>query len=70
MTDDELLLFHFSDGLSAERVAQIQIALDGDATLRERLAQLRAHLAALNPVNEDILPAAVQQRLQDRKSVV
>ena len=64
MTDDELLLFHFSDGLSAERVAQIQTALDGDAVLRKRLAQLRAHLAALNHAGEDTLPAAVQRRLQ------
>jgi hypothetical protein len=64
MTDDELLLFHFSDGLTPERVAQIQIALDGDATLRERLAQLRAHLAALNHAGEDTLPDAVQRRLQ------
>ena len=64
MTDDELLLFHFSDGLTPERVAEIQTALAGDAVLRERLAQLRAHLAALNHAGEDTLPAAVQRRLQ------
>lgn len=63
MTDDELLLFHFSDGLSAERLAQIRITLEGDAVLRDRLAQLRAGLASLKPADVEV-PAAVQRRLQ------
>lgn len=64
MTDDELLLFHFSDGLRPERMAEIQTALEGDATLRERLTQLRAHLTALRGKDNTALPAAVQYRLQ------
>ena len=66
MTDDELLLFHFSDGLTPERVAEIQTALDRDAVLRERLAQLRAHLATLSQTEDSALPADVQYRLQQK----
>ena len=64
MTDDELLLYHFSDGLTPERLAEIQMALDGDATLQERLAQLRAHLLDLKDANAEAIPAGVHQRLQ------
>ena len=64
MTDDELLLFHFSDGLSAERVAQIQTALANDADLRKRLALLQAHLSTLSAKADVALPAPVQRRLQ------
>ncbi len=63
MTDDELLLFHFSDGLPNERYEQIRIALEGDADLRDRLAKLRADLLSLKPADVEI-PAAVQRRLQ------
>ena len=66
MTDDELLLFHFSDGLTAERASEIQTALDRDANLRARLAQLRAHLADLSQTKDTTLPAAVQHRLQQK----
>ncbi len=66
MTDDELLLFHFSDGLTSERVAEIQTALGCDSVLRERLAQLRAHLATLSQTEDNALPAAVQYRLQQK----
>ncbi len=64
MTDDELLLFHLSDGLSAERVAQIQTALASDADLRKRLAHLQADLTTLNAKADVALPEPVQQRLQ------
>lgn len=64
MTDDELLLYHFSDGLTPERLAEIQMALDGDATLQGRLAQLRAHLLDLKDANAGAIPAGVHQRLQ------
>ena len=64
MTDDELLLFHFSDGLSAERVAQIQTALASDADLRERLAHLQADLTTLNAKADVALPEPLQRRLQ------
>ena len=66
MTEDELLLFHFSDGLSAERVAQIQKALASDAELRKRLAHLQADLTTLNAKVDVALPEPVQRRLQLR----
>lgn len=64
MTDDELLLFHFSDGLSTDRIKQVRIALENDAVLRDRLAQLRANLTTLKQTDSEVLPAAVQRRLQ------
>ena len=64
MTDDELLLFHFSDGLPTDRMEQIRIALESDAALRERLMQLRAHLTTLKQTDNEALPAALQRRLQ------
>jgi len=64
MTDDELLLFYYSDGLPNARLEQIRIALEGDAILRERLAQLRGHLTTLSQIDTVELPAALQRRLQ------
>ena len=64
MTDDELLLFHLADGLSTDRIEKIRIALENDAVLRDRLAQLRANLTTLKQTDSEALPAAVQRRLQ------
>lgn len=47
ISDDELLCFHYEDGLSAERRAQITQSLAADASLRLRLTELRRVLTAL-----------------------
>lgn len=52
--DDELVLYHYGDGLDAERRAEIAAALADDARLSQRLAHLRIVLdaAALDRVPE------------------
>lgn len=44
--DDELVLYHYGDGLDDERRAEIAAALADDARLSQRLAQLRIVLDA------------------------
>jgi hypothetical protein len=40
ITDDDLVLYHYRDGLDAERIAQITAALASSETLRERYASI------------------------------
>ena len=47
VTDQDLLLFHYRDGLPAERVREIEETLFFDAELRLRLAALRETLAGI-----------------------
>jgi len=50
MIDDrELLLFHYRDGLSGQRIRRIEKRLEHDGGLRVRLQQLEAELSALRP---------------------
>jgi len=50
MIDDrELLLFHYRDGLSRQRIRWIEKRLEQDPGLRLRLQQLKAELGALRP---------------------
>jgi hypothetical protein len=45
ITDDDLVLYHYRDGLDAERIAQITAALASSETLRERYAAIERAVA-------------------------
>jgi anti-sigma factor RsiW len=64
ITDGELVLFHYRDGLDPARQAQIAEALARDAALSARYALLQATLdaSALDPAPEP--SAAFTRRLQ------
>jgi len=69
ISDADLLLFHYRDGLDPERLAQIEDELLFDATLRGRLAALRETLTQVGaewPRSEPAadLEARVWARLQ------
>lgn len=69
VTDHELVLFHYGDGLAPARAAQIEDALVFDAELRLRLADLRESLAVVADAwpadaTDDGLEARVWARLQ------
>lgn len=55
VSDDDLVLFHYGDGLSMSRLHEIEAALAGDASLRARLDALRRLLQA---VDDGTVPAA------------
>lgn len=69
VSDRELVLYHYGDGLAPTRAAQIEEALVYDAELRLRLADLRESLAVVAdawPASEPDagLEARLWQRLQ------
>jgi len=68
--DDELILFHYRDGLSATRLKQIERELAASVALRRRYEALRAVLAAVDrePVPEPALgfEERLWRRLQTR----
>ena len=69
VTDQELVLFHYRDGLDGAQLAQIEQALVEDAELRRRLAALRETLSTATeawPLTEADagLEARVWQRLR------
>jgi hypothetical protein len=69
VTDRELVLFHYGDGLDPARTAQVEQALVYDADLRMRLADLRESLAVIAdawpvPVADDGLEARLWSRLE------
>jgi hypothetical protein len=73
ISDDELLLYHYDDGLDAARRAQITATLRCELDLTRRYQQLRAELSAL-PAPGDIAPSAAAQarwrlRLDQRATV-
>jgi hypothetical protein len=70
ITDGELVLFHYRDGLDAARQAQIADALALDAALSARYALLQATLDAseLDPAPEP--SAAFSRRLQQHIATV
>lgn len=67
VTDRELVLFHYGDGLDPLRTAQVEQALVYDAELRLRLADLRESLAVIaNAWPEAEADAGLEARLWRR----
>lgn len=69
VTDRELVLFHYGDGLDPLRTAQVEQALGYDAELRLRLADLRESLAVIAaafpaPAADEGLEARLWRRLE------
>jgi hypothetical protein len=64
--DDELILFYFRDGLSAERLEQIERALARSAVLRQRYEKLCAVLVAVNNQAVPEPVAGFEERLWKR----
>jgi hypothetical protein len=64
ITDDELLLYHYRDGLDADERARIGAALSRQPELAQRLQTLVARLDAAAALPEVPVPAPVQQRWQ------
>jgi hypothetical protein len=62
ISDDELLLYFYRDGLSPERALEIQAQLQSDKALQLRWHRLQAQLEAL-PAPEVPLPELLQERL-------
>ncbi|MBK9656249.1 MAG: hypothetical protein IPO66_12590 [Rhodanobacteraceae bacterium] len=70
INDDELLLYHYQDGLEAARMEAIGRLLRSDPDLARRYQQLRAELAQI-PAPAEMQPSAAAQdrwrlRLQQR----
>jgi len=70
ISDDDLVLYHYRDGLDAARIAQIRDALSASADLRERYASLEGLLARADaePVPEPgaDFSARLWQKLEPR----
>ncbi len=64
ITDDELLLYYYRDGLDAGDRARIGAALAGQPELAQRLHRLVARLDAASTAPEVPVPAKIQQRWQ------
>lgn len=66
--DDELLLYHYRDGLDPQRLAEIEQALAADVALSRRYATLQATLAAAEldrpPAPFEGLTERVMERVQ------
>ncbi len=62
VSDDELVLFHYRDGLSASRLREIEVALADDASVRTRLDTLKRLLAAA----DDVLVPEPDQGYEER----
>jgi hypothetical protein len=56
ITDDDLVLYHYRDGLDVERIAQIESALETSPSLRERYAAINHAVA--NFGQDEIVPDA------------
>jgi anti-sigma-K factor RskA len=63
ISDDDLILYHYRDGLDAERLAQIERALIASADLRERLASIRHALACVDAAPAPAPAAGFEDRL-------
>lgn len=67
VTDQDLLLFHYRDGLAPQRVREIEDAMFFDAELRLRLAALRETLAGIGEAwPGDEADAGLEARLWHR----
>ncbi|HEV7605974.1 MAG TPA: hypothetical protein VGO61_01450 [Steroidobacteraceae bacterium] len=64
ISDDDLLLYYYRDGLDAAARARIGTAISNDAELAQRLHRLIARLDAAAALPEVPVPADVQQRWQ------
>lgn len=64
ITDDDLLLYHYRDGLDTAERARIGAAISNDPQLAQRLQGLVARLDAAAAMPEVPVPADVQQRWQ------
>jgi len=62
ITDDELLLYYYRDGLDAAERARIGAALAAEPELAQRLYKLVARLDAVAAMPEVDVPAGIQQR--------
>ncbi len=65
ISDDDLLLYYYRDGLDAAERARIGAALSEQPELAQRMQGLVARLDAAAAMPEVPVPAAVQQRWQD-----
>lgn len=74
ISDDELLLYHYGDGLETARRAEITALLHSDLDVARRYQQLRAELSALPAPGTSAASAAAQARwrlrLDQRAAVV
>ncbi|RDZ27417.1 hypothetical protein [Lysobacter silvisoli] len=70
ISDDDLILYHYRDGLPPERLREIAAALAASPELAQRYTQLRRVLAAADaaalPPYDPNLEARLWQRLQPR----
>jgi hypothetical protein len=66
--DNDLILYHYRDGLDADRLAEIDAALSASDALRDRYAGLRDLLGAADAVPVPALPADFERRLWERLS--
>jgi hypothetical protein len=64
ISDDDLLLYHYRDGLEPAERARIGTALSGQPELAQRLQVLVARLDAAAAMPEVPVPAATQRRWQ------
>ena len=62
MSDDDLILYYYQDGLTDAERLRIRSALERDATLRERYEQLRAELARFDNPRAATAPADMVAR--------
>lgn len=62
MIDDDLILFHYRDGLPATRLREIETQLQRDPKLAARYAALVAELGALPPAQPVRASATARQR--------
>ncbi len=63
ISDDDLVLFHYRDGLDAARLADIEAALASSSELRERYASLESALARADAAPEIAPDADFNARL-------
>jgi len=64
--DEDLVLYHYRDGLPPERIEAIAAALEASPELRARYAELTALLAAADAVPVPAPPADFERRLWRR----
>ena len=66
ISDDDLVLYHYRDGLSAERHVEIATALDASAELRQRYASIERALSGVDMLPEPEPDAGFNERLWRR----
>lgn len=64
MNDDTLILYYYNDGMSDQERDEVVAALESDAALAARYAQLTAELDSVSEVDVEV-PAHVVQRMHD-----